>query len=541
MLRRLAAFLICLVVFILFFTTDMNNFASEGVQAGTFITIPSITIPSLLLPANIPDPNLNAALHTACGKALSEPLYRSDLAALTGSLSVDSRNIANLEGIQYCTGITWLNASGNPLSALPNMSGMTGLTSLRLDDCDFATVPSIIRQIPNLLSLSMSANELTNIVEISGCLTLRYLTLRSNDLEALPGSLLLPNLESLELSDNKLDAIPPILLTLTSLKQLFINDNKIGEIPAAIADLPELFMLSLSGNEIRTLPAALGGSQLQSLYVKRNRITTLPSSVLDAPNLIILDIGVNRLTAVPAKLKDIAFDYLDVDFNYIDVSAGSSARTILDDVTAMTKHYEAQLTPIRNLQATATDTSISLSWDSCPDTDTGAYMTTVANYVVYLSQTEGLVQLAVLDKNTTMYTETGLASAAQRKYTVAVVYDILAPMLATSSRHYTSITTATLSPTPSPSPTPEPSPTLTPSPTPEPTTTGSSQATSQDPTTTAAIATTGGSTTTTTGSTDNPPDDAGKEAPLWLVIVLACVAGAGVAAAVILLVQKKKA
>jgi Leucine-rich repeat (LRR) protein len=534
--RRLAILLACLVALILIFTGGSSWFLPLDVEAGltispsiSFTLLPTFTVGPILLPVTIPDANLNIALHTACGKPLGETIYRHELAALTGSLLLNGRNIANLEGIQYCSNITYLDASQNPLSTLPAMNGMTNLGTLRLSGCQFTAVPAVIRQIPKLVSLSLTDNQITAIDEISGAPKLKYLALTVNRISALPTTLNLPELLSLDLSDNRLAAIPACILALPKLESLYMNNNEIAEIPAGISGLTHLDMLCLSGNAIRSLPGALASSPLRALYIRHNLISTLPQTVLDAPNLDILDIGLNRLTAVPQKLTEITFEWLDVAYNYLDITPGQANRTLLDGVTAVVKNIEPQLTPIQGLQADVTDSSITLSWQMCPDTVTSVYSTKVKNYIVYLNQSGSLISQAVLGPGTVQYQETGLASATERKYSVAVVYEIIAPMTSTTTRHYTGITAVTATPTAVPTPSET---------TPETTEPSGSETTLSGET---SVQPTAQDTSVNTVETTGAENRRGlPQLPGWLIFVGAGLAGASIVAAVFVVIATKK-
>jgi hypothetical protein len=108
---------------------------SQVLPAQVRADTPIITIrPTIISPpwVNIPDANLKVALHTLCGVPMIEELTRFDLAGLTGTLNIVGKGIANLEGIQYCTNISTLSSSNNPISSLPDMTGiiLTAASSL---------------------------------------------------------------------------------------------------------------------------------------------------------------------------------------------------------------------------------------------------------------------------------------------------------------------------------------------------------------------------------------------------------------------------
>jgi hypothetical protein len=329
-----------------------------------------------LLVVTIPDAHLSEALHARCGVPTSEPLHRGDLYALTGSLDLSDRGIADLEGVQYCRQILVLNASENPLSTLPVMTSMTSLQQLYLDDCEFTAIPDGIASIPNLVVLVASRNRLTVL-------------------------------------------------------------------PEFIAALPDLRVLYVNGNEIREIPASYGSGNLEALFVQQNRISSIPDGLVASPHLKTLYAGLNRLTRLPDAMAGKSWHELDFEFNFLDVSVGSDARILLESLSTSECRFDRQLTPIRDLSADATDERIHLTWTACPDADDGTYSSTVARYLVYRNEGGVLTELAILDKSTPVYTETGLDPETERTYTVGVEYVVVDSLLTGTTRHYVSLTTST--------------------------------------------------------------------------------------------------
>lgn len=500
-----------------------------GVDATIFPTFPSIPtftiIDPSLWPVNIPDANLNAFLHVKCGKPMSEPLTRGDLAGLTGTLNIEGKGIANLEGIQFCRNIEKLNAIDNPLSNLPNMSGMTGLKYLWLMNCQFTSVPAGIASIPNLDYLDMAMNQITSITGLSGSTSLRSVNLEQNRLSSLPDPLILPNLTSINISDNSFDTFPLSIISLPSLVMLNISRNNIRDLPDEIASMPNLQTLIASRNKIRAIPASFGSSKIKVLFLAGNRIRTLPPALFDSAYLKALDVNLNRLTSVPSEINRINYTVLNLNFNFIDVSPGSSDEVIISGVNASEKHYLRQLTPITNLRFTPTENSILLAWDPSPDSGDGSFAADVKNYVVYLESSGTLTTLATLGKDVTMYTDTGLSPGQDRRYQVSVIYHVVSPFESDDIQHYTSISARTSSPLPST--TSEPT-TVTTTASSEPSDTRATSGTNTETTGTSAVE-------PTSVSTESPSPQPGGSLPTWLFIAIGVVAAGGLAAAAVLL------
>jgi hypothetical protein len=257
--------------------TGVVSESSDGTAAQLgwipIITIhpPLITIFPIdpLLVVDIPDANLNAALHTRCGIPMTEPLRRGDLYALTGSLNLTGRDIANLEGVQYCRQIHVLNASENPLTALPNMSAMVGLQQLYLDDCDFGAIPAGIGLVPNLVVLVVSRNRLTDLPGFIATLPeLKVLYVNGNEIREVPASYGSGNLEALFVQQNRLTSLPDELVGSPHLKTLYAGLNRLSRLPNSLSgkswhelDFEFNFLDVSSGGDARILLESLSTSE----------------------------------------------------------------------------------------------------------------------------------------------------------------------------------------------------------------------------------------------------------------------------------------
>lgn len=153
------------------------------------------------------------------------------------------------------------------------------------------------------------------------------LDLRGCDLNECPPEVfaLADTLETLDLSDNQLQALPADLPRLHRLQVLFCSGNRFTELPAvlgrcarldivgfranAIAHIPaqalppSLRWLILTDNRIAELPPALGGcSRLQKLMLAGNRLRSLPSNLAACRRLELLRIAANRFDTADAAL-----------------------------------------------------------------------------------------------------------------------------------------------------------------------------------------------------------------------------------------------
>jgi hypothetical protein len=132
-------------------------------------------------------------------------------------------------------------------------------------------------------------------------------------------------LEVLNLSGNRLAALPPGLGRLRKLEVLFCSDNQFAAVPEVLGDCPQLNMVGFKANQIRTVPVAallptlrwliltdnqleslppeIGRcGQLQKLMLAGNQLRHLPAELAQCTNLELLRIAANQLTELPAWL-----------------------------------------------------------------------------------------------------------------------------------------------------------------------------------------------------------------------------------------------
>ncbi|MGY2048641.1 leucine-rich repeat-containing protein kinase family protein [Methylobacterium sp. JK268] len=135
-------------------------------------------------------------------------------------------------------------------------------------------------------------------------------------------------LEILDLSDNRLSALPAEFGRLRRLRVLFCSGNRFARLPPCLGDCPALSQvgfraaglsevpaeslpprlrwLTLTDNRLAALPRALGARpQLTKLMLSGNALEALPDTLADATGLELLRLSSNRLTALPAWLADL--------------------------------------------------------------------------------------------------------------------------------------------------------------------------------------------------------------------------------------------
>ncbi|MYD54998.1 MAG: hypothetical protein F4W96_11940 [Chloroflexi bacterium] len=210
----------------------------------------------------IPDANLRAVIADSLGKASGAPITRAEMASLN-RLEVPNKNIRDLAGLEFATGLTLLDLGTFYMSGegfinsneISNLSPLSGLASLERLDLD--------------------RNNISDVSALSGLTSLERLDLYSNsisDVSALSG---LTSLKWLDLSDNRISDITP-LSGLTSLEWLWLSGNSISDV-SALSGLTSLETLSLASNSISDLAPLVANAGLGSedrVYVRNNPLST---------------------------------------------------------------------------------------------------------------------------------------------------------------------------------------------------------------------------------------------------------------------------
>ena len=158
--------------------------------------------------ASIPDAKLKSALANLLNKSASAELKPSELATLTDKIDLSDLGITNIRGIEYLTGATSIDLSGNDIEILSSkMELLVNLESLDMSRnekrYDF---PREVLEIPNLKNLNLAGSKIRLVTSaLSEMTSLESLDLSANRLDAFPSVLLEMQLVNLNLDYNFLD------------------------------------------------------------------------------------------------------------------------------------------------------------------------------------------------------------------------------------------------------------------------------------------------------------------------------------------------
>lgn len=162
----------------------------------------------------------------------------------------------------------------------------------------------------NLRHLDVSFNRLNALPDwIATCSSLQHLFASNNQLETLPDHLFVHDdavvsaLHTLQLDYNSLRSLPPMSpLHRVPLQELFLQNNLIDDLPEHFfSACPQLLVLNVSSNNLQTLPIiADGPAPMERLYATSNYLTDRVLDTLTQLNqLKIIHAAYNRLTTFP--------------------------------------------------------------------------------------------------------------------------------------------------------------------------------------------------------------------------------------------------
>ncbi len=235
---------------------------------------------------HFPDAHFRAYVKEAYGDVLTQKEIDS-----CKYMSISSKEIAALKGIEYFTELESLYCDYNKLTELP----LSALTELKQLKCQGNRLTSLqLTDLTNLQILRCSNNRLTEL-DVSGLPALQELSCESNELTKLKVEGL-TNLTSIDCSTNKLNKLD--LTGLTNLQTLYCSKNNLTELNmSGLAALQKLYTFSnklnkldLSGltgmkrvdcsdNGLTELKVS-GAIALQDIEANRNKLTKLDLSGL---------------------------------------------------------------------------------------------------------------------------------------------------------------------------------------------------------------------------------------------------------------------
>lgn len=226
-------------------------------------------------------------------------------------------NDQDYKGLKKLKHLTHLELKNNHYRCIPpGITTLSGLTTLNLSDNELHEVNAIVK-LPLLESLNLQNNSLRDVSPIATLTQLKSLQLAKNKLEDIRPICTLP-LESLDLSNNKLSALPAEIKGLGELTSLCLSGNTItkGKGLSPLLSLTQLCSLHFAYNDCGSLPKDFCRlKNLETLILTRNKLLRLPPDIIQLTALRTLDLASNRLSVLPERFEKLSLERLMLGSN----------------------------------------------------------------------------------------------------------------------------------------------------------------------------------------------------------------------------------
>ncbi|KAM4014252.1 leucine-rich repeat-containing protein 57 isoform 1-T3 [Anomaloglossus baeobatrachus] len=126
------------------------------------------------------------------------------------------------------------------------------------------------------------------------------------------------NLRTIDLSSNKIEALPPWIGKFAVLKSLSLNHNRLTVLPDELCKLKKLETLHLASNHISRLPADFGQlSTLKTLNLSGNQLRGIPPQLCSLRHLNVVDLSKNKIQAIPDEISGVQAIEINLNQNQI--------------------------------------------------------------------------------------------------------------------------------------------------------------------------------------------------------------------------------
>ena len=252
---------------------------------------------------NFPDPGLQAAIRSAIGKPTGD-IYESDLANLT-SFTAQNDGISNLEGLEYCTSLTFLDLDSNNISDISAISSLPNLQIVRLFSNNISNL-SPLSNMTNLQGIGVGNNPLSDISTLSNLINLTWLDVSFCHLDSISVLSHLTKLQNLQIQGYPLPdtnlSDKALLSQLTTLTAINLYGCQVHDI-SFLSSLRNLTWLDLEANQIQNITTLSALTKIQDLRLINNQISNISPLVANQG----LGTGV----------------YIYLSYNYLNLNPGS--------------------------------------------------------------------------------------------------------------------------------------------------------------------------------------------------------------------------
>ncbi|MDB5256358.1 MAG: leucine-rich protein [Chitinophagaceae bacterium] len=293
----------------------------------------------------IPDANFRNFLSTSYPATLyaDQSLNTTAAATVNTAFKCYNKNVTDLTGIQYFTNILTLEVKYNPnLHTIPNIDGLTSITTLGLDSNDLTSLPNL-STLTNLQVLSFHHNRVSVLPSISNLTQLKVLFAHSNELTALPSLSAQVNLDKLFISDNPITAVPS-LSALVKLTYFSAHRIPVSSLPS-FNNCVLLQYLVCTDNQITTVPNITNCTQLKELWMPDCKLTTLPDlsgyTLLNTVNVSNSELSFEDL--LPSTANP-GFNLTDYDFTGQQPGTAATVNALTSNTVQLDLGFDNALT-----------------------------------------------------------------------------------------------------------------------------------------------------------------------------------------------------
>ena len=243
----------------------------------------ALCFPLFAQQVDIPDPNLRAVVSDTLNLPTDALITQKALAHITGLYASNSTGvITNLTGLEHAVNLIWLSISGHEITDLVPIANLDKLERLFMWHNPISDIAPLA-SLTNLQVLKAAQCGFSDITALRGLQNLTELNLQSNNITDIQPLANLTQLTALYLAGNNISDVKP-LANLTRLTTLEIQNNK-------IADHSPLYGLTLTNFiydqacEMAALPLAprLKNRSFPSVFASWGGLNWSP--VLNQPHL----------------------------------------------------------------------------------------------------------------------------------------------------------------------------------------------------------------------------------------------------------------
>ncbi|MDL2232411.1 PKD domain-containing protein [Ruminococcaceae bacterium OttesenSCG-928-L11] len=308
--------------------------------------------PSVDMEEAFPDAGWRAAVYDALGKTPADTVTERDLHAVV-AVNGANRGIADLQGLEYLTGLEVLNLDGNALTEV-SLGGCGTLREVSLAGNGLISIA--LPRSSALKTLDVSDNRLTSLA-ISGVAGLEELRCADNELATLVMTYN-PSLWYVDCSNNRIATFSPHADA--ALREVDFSNNALTTM--SLQRAPRLESLDCSNNRLTTLTLSAGAS-LRRLNCGNNSIEVLDLS--GATALEELDCSGNLL--VELDIRETSLQTLDCHDNYLPSQAAVAGIESVRELIFEPQHRSIPSAPGAPVLVERGTLHISMKWEASED------------------------------------------------------------------------------------------------------------------------------------------------------------------------------